>query len=457
VRLDRLFNTVGFQLSALYAAVFGLSVLVLIAIVYLITSSALHRQFDLRIEAEAATMAGLIKGLDDASIAQVAQEREAAGKPRHFIYLITRDGKRVGGSMAASQPLASGWKDLDLDLSGAGEPQHYRVFALSLEGGMKLSTARDTSSIRDAERAILYSAGWALGATILLGLAGGLFVSSRFLRRVDSMTSAAQAIIDGNLHSRLPVQNTTDDLNILAHTINRMLDRISELMESVRQVSNDIAHDLRTPLSHLRHRLEVARALYGHPEELRAAIGKAIEETDVILSTFSALLRIAQIEAGTRRAAFAELDLSALVTEVADAFAPSIQDEGKFIETNIDPKISMVGDRELLTQMLANVLENAIRHTSYGTRIRVGASAQGMDIKLSVSDNGPGVPAEALGRLFDRFYRPEKSRTTPGSGLGLSLVKAIASLHGARVTLSDNRPGLCVHVLFPGQLKRTET
>jgi signal transduction histidine kinase len=236
-----------------------------------------------------------------------------------------------------------------------------------------------------------------------------------------------------------------------------MLDRISELMESVRQVSNDIAHDLRTPLSHLRHRLEVARAVYGHPEELRAAIGKAIEETDVILSTFSALLRIAQIEAGTRRAAFAELDLSALVTEVADAFAPSIQDEGKFIETNIDPKISMVGDRELLTQMLANVLENAIRHTSYGTRIRVGASAQGMDIKLSVSDNGPGVPAEALGRLFDRFYRPEKSRTTPGSGLGLSLVKAIASLHGARVTLSDNRPGLCVHVLFPGQLKRTET
>ena len=192
------------------------------------------------------------------------------------------------------------------------------------------------------------------------------------------------------------------------------------------------------------NKLEVFRDR-GHPQR------KAIEETDDILATFSALLRIAQIEAGTRRAGFADLDLSNVVADVADAFAPSIQDEGRVLETRIEPGIAIVGDKELLAQMLANILENANRHTSPGTRIRVDLGMRGTEAVLRVADNGPGVPAEAIGRLFDRFYRPEKSRTTPGSGLGLSLVKAIASLHGARLGIFDNRPGLCLEIAFAGR------
>jgi signal transduction histidine kinase len=194
--------------------------------------------------------------------------------------------------------------------------------------------------------------------------------------------------------------------------------------------------------------LEAALAAERTAEELSEAIAGAINETDGILSIFSALLRIAQIEAGTRRSAFARMDLSSLVNDLADAFAPSIQDEGKSLRTLIEPNISIIGDKELLTQLLANLLENAIHHTPAGTAIEVQLRSLPGRIQLALADNGPGVPPEARDRLFDSFYRPEKSRTTPGSGLGLSLVKAVANLHNASVVLGDNKPGLRVELAF---------
>jgi signal transduction histidine kinase len=247
----------------------------------------------------------------------------------------------------------------------------------------------------------------------------------------------------------VPVRGTGDDLDRLSRTLNRMLDRIAELMESLRHISADIAHDLKTPLSRLRQQLEATQTRAKSVEEHDAAIEAAIAHIDEILTTFSALLRIAQIEAGTRRSGFRELDLSAVFSTVVDAFAPAAEDAGNRIETKIKPAIHVLGDRELLTQMLANLIENAIRHAPAGTRIDVSLGSDRERIVGTVTDNGPGAPPHERERMFRRFYRLEHSRSTPGSGLGLSLVKAVADLHGIALEVRDAEPGLQIVMRFP--------
>ena len=227
-----------------------------------------------------------------------------------------------------------------------------------------------------------------------------------------------------------------------------MLDRITELMESLRQVSNDIAHDLKTPLARLRHRLEAMQTRVEPGKKRDVSINEAIAQVDEILGIFGALLRIAQIEAGTRRSGFREFDLSAAFTDVAEAFAPAAEDAGKRLEAKIKPSIRLLGDRELLTQMVANLVENAIRHTPPDTRIEVSLGSDRERIVATVTDNGPGMPAEEHERIFQRFYRLEQSRSTPGSGLGLGLVKAVADLHGIALQARDAEPGLQIVMRF---------
>lgn len=449
MRLNRLFRTAAFQFSALYAAVFGISVLVLAAIVFWITQSALDRQFNARIESEATTLAAQYGRSDPERFVALLRERESPNKGRRFHYLLVGLDQTFEDTLNLSPAPDLGWSDRSRNDGTAGGVQEFRVLTIALDYGLRLSVGRDLSTIRDVGHAILEAFAWAFAATIVLGLIGGVFVSRRFLARVDGMTIAVQAIIEGNIKHRLPVHETNDDLDVLARTLNRMLDRINELMESVRQVSNDIAHDLRTPLTRLRQRLEAALSCAQTAAELREAVSDAIDETNHILAIFGALLRIAQIEAGTRRSAFAGMDLSSLVSDVADAFAPSIQDEGRRLKTRIEPGISTIGDKELLMQLLANLIENAIRHTPPGTTIEVILQSSPGGIRLAVIDDGPGVSDDARNRLFDSFYRPETSRTTPGSGLGLSLVKAIANLHSAAISLRDNKPGLCVELKLP--------
>jgi signal transduction histidine kinase len=265
------------------------------------------------------------------------------------------------------------------------------------------------------------------------------------------MTGTAEAIIEGDLGRRIPVGGSGDDLDRLAATFNRMLDRISALMDSLRQVSNDIAHDLRTPLTRLRQKLEVARS-QGQPADRAEAVEGALQDVDAILETFSALLRIAQIEGGARRAAFRPLDLSALARNVVEAFAPSAEDAGQSLRFEGGAPVFVDGDGELLTQMLVNLVENALRHAGPSAQVLVHVRATtdeaGAQATVSVIDDGPGVPEEERERLFDRFYRLERSRSTPGSGLGLALVAAIARLHGGLVSLCNAHPGLRVEASF---------
>ncbi len=221
-------------------------------------------------------------------------------------------------------------------------------------------------------------------------------------------------------------------------------------MEGLKQVSNDIAHDLRTPLSRLKQRLEaVQQEETASREDYEAAVSDALEQANTALATFSALLRIAQIESGSRRANFAELDLSALLDQLAMTYAPVAEDLDRSLAARIEPGIGLRGDRELLTQLFVNLIENALRHTPAGTRIELALARDGTDLLAEVSDDGPGIPAAEREKVFRRFYRLETSRSTPGSGLGLSLVGAVAALHGIEITVGDNRPGLKVVLRFP--------
>ncbi|MEJ2433739.1 MAG: ATP-binding protein [Pseudolabrys sp.] len=448
MRLPRIIRTATFRLAALYVLLFASSVAVLGVIVYLTTAAALDRRLDARIAGEMATLksafekGGLVRLEQEV---RIHQRTRPAGPLDYLVF--EPGGARLAGDLPI-MPGQLGWSNVDHKESD-GDISHRRVLTAAFGSGVRLAVAADREQIDELEEAIFNGFASAFAAVIALGSIGGIALSLVLLNRVDSIRRTAEAIIAGDLSQRVPVRGTNDDFDRLSRTLNRMLDRITELMESLRQVSTDIAHDLKTPLARLRQRLETAQKQSQSDDGHNAAIESAIGQVDEILGIFGALLRIAQIEAGTRRSGFRELDLSAVFANVIDAFAPAAEDAGKRLDAKIKPAIRFVGDRELLTQMLANLIENAIRHTPDGTRIEVSLGSDRDHIIGIVSDNGPGTPAEERERIFQRFYRLEHSRSTPGSGLGLSLVKAVADLHGIALDVRDAEPGLQIVMRFP--------
>jgi signal transduction histidine kinase len=269
-----------------------------------------------------------------------------------------------------------------------------------------------------------------------------------FLRRVELVNTVAARIVAGDLTNRVPVRGTNDEFDQLSTNLNQMLDRIGHLIDGLRQVSNDIAHDLRTPLTRLRQGLEAARTKEGSIEAYQATIDRALHQTDEILSTFSALLRIAQIDAGVSATELCDIDLSEVFARIQNAYVFAAEEEGKSLEGRIAPGIVIRGDRQLLTQMIANLVENALCHTPPGTTVRLQLAKEKESVVGIVADNGPGIPEDARDKVFQRFFRLDQSRSTAGSGLGLSLVAAIGRLHGIAITLKDNCPGLCVVLAF---------
>jgi signal transduction histidine kinase len=441
------FRSTSLRLAALYTAAFAISVVILGAITLLTTRATLTQQFDDRINAEAL---GLVQEARDeglSSVVHAVQERDST--PGSLEYGLTGPhGEALAGRLAGSNaPL--GWSNVQTE-QAEGEGETVRVMTTTLPDGSRLNVGDDDDRIEALELAVIRGFAWAFGGVVVLGILGGYGLSRSVHRRLGAMTAAAEGIIDGDLARRIPAGGSDDDLDRLAATFNRTLDRIAALMESLRQVSTDIAHDLRTPLTRLRQRLEASRTL--ESEAARAdALAGALEDVDAILETFSALLRIAQIESGARRAAFRPVDLSALAKSVVDDFAPSAEDAGQSLSLDRVGQVVVDGDRELLTQMLVNLIENALRHAGEKANVGVSATVQGADAVVAVRDNGPGVPKGERARIFDRFYRLEQSRSTPGSGLGLALVAAIARLHGATLSLADAHPGLEVRVTFhPG-------
>jgi len=446
VRPPRVLRTASFRLAALYALLFGASVVVLGAVVLFVTRATMEGEMRARIEAESAA---LLRVFEEGGIERlVTSVHERSTNLRALNYAVFGpDGTRLAGVLP-SPGKSLGWIRLQSPIpepNGEYEPALVQVVPLSESA--RLLVGDDTGPIDDLNDGILLAFGWGLCLTVVLAVLGGLVLSFNFLRRIDAITRTAEAIVQGELSQRIPERGTDDDLDRLARTLNRMLDRIGQLIYGLRQVSNDVAHQLRTPLTRLRQRLESARTGARSTEEYRTAVEDSIDDTDAVLETFAALLRIAQIEAGTRRAGFRTVELAELTTRVVEAFAPSAEDEGKTLALVAD-RAPVHGDSELLTQMLANLVENGIRHTPAGTRIEVLVRTMPGGVSLIVADDGPGVPVEERGKLFRRFHRLERSRAIEGSGLGLSLVAAIAELHGARIRLEDNSPGLRVIVEF---------
>src|SRR4029077_7305872 len=324
-----------------------------------------------------------------------------------------------------------------------------RARGYNLANGDYLLVGQDTRTLRDMKALIVRAFGVGLVATLLLALLGGVIVSTTMLRRIDAVSRTARGIVAGDMSQRVPVRGTDDEFDELAASVNAMLNRIEDLMRSMRQVSNDVAHDLRTPLTRLRQRLEHARRRAQTTEELHEALAHSIAQVDSILETFGALLRIAQIEAGGRAREKSAINVSRFLTAIVDDFAPAAEDQGQTLVAEIDKGLSILGDPELLTQMVVNLVDNAIRHSPPGALICIEAKAVGDSLELAVVDNGPGIPSRERENVLRPFYRLEASRTTEGSGLGLSLVAAIAKRHDAKLSLGDNSPGLRVAVLFP--------
>ncbi|HWD29689.1 MAG TPA: HAMP domain-containing sensor histidine kinase [Rhizomicrobium sp.] len=446
MRLPRLLKSVSFRLAAFYAAAFGASVLVLGTVIYFTASAAFDNQIHARMAAESSALLDIYRQSGLTGLRAAIATRQG-----HRLYLGLEygiyDARGVlrEGTLPPARP-ASGWSHVTGPPDGDEEPgddEEMMVVATPLPGGEMLAVGDDLQSREEFDEAILKTFGLGLALSLTLAAAGGALVSSLFLRRVDAITQSAEAIIQGDMAHRIALRGTGDDLDALSTTLNRMLDRIASLVEAMRQVTNDVAHDLRTPIGRLRQSLDDARRAPASEAELRDAMSRAIDQTDSILATFAALLRIAQVEAGSRRAGFRTVDLSALVEGIVQTFAPAAEDAGMTLTATIAPGVTTVGDAELLTQMIVNLVENALAHTSKGTRIAIALSPTAA---IAVSDDGPGIPPDARGRIFQRFYRLDASRRTGGSGLGLSLVAAIAELHGAAIALDNNAPGLRVTV-----------
>lgn len=450
--LPRFVRVASFRLTALYVAVFAGSALVLGVAVFFQARSALQQQMTARIETEAGFLQAELRTGGLTHLIDIVATRGKGASALDYL-VQDRSDAHLAGEMPAVQGLRPGWATIDVPQTteDGGRPERVRAFVADLGSGVLLAVGGDIGQIDDLEEAIATAFLWTVGPAAALGIVGGAIVSRAFLRRVDTIVRTLEAIIDGDLARRVPTHGTGDDLDRLASALNRMLDRIAILMDSLRQVSSDVAHDLRTPLSRLYQRLEDARAHARSIADYEASIEAALGEAQGLLETFSALLRIAQVEGASRRGGFSEVNLSAVTESVADAYRPDAEDAGQQLTATIAQGVGVSGDQELLTQALANVVENALRHTPRGTRINVRLEGRpGAGALLVVEDDGPGVTEVDLPRLTGRFYRGERSRTTPGNGLGLSLASAVAELHGAQLNLTSAKPGLRVSLAFPG-------
>lgn len=392
-------------------------------------------------------------GIGGAAGAAVSIEaRIASDSGLGVYYLLTApDGGRIAGNLARA-PRSAGWSRLrlaDPPEDGANRTE-LLAFGTALPGGAFLVAARDLASVRELETTLAAAAGWVGSGAVLLGLLGGALVSRGVARRAAAMDAALAAVEAGDLGRRLPVRSGGDEFDRLASRINAALDRLGELLVALRRVTDDIAHDLRTPLTRLRQRLEAAGRGARSEAEWQVSVAAAIEDCDRILAIFAALLRIAQVEAGARRAAFARFDLSRLVEDVAEVYASAAEERGQTLAVAVASGIEAFGDRDLVLQMLANLMENAVRHGRQGGHVSLTLSrgAEGA-AEIAVTDDGPGIPPAERERVFRRFHRLDAARSTPGAGLGLALAKAVADLHGMTIRLLDASPGLRVQLSVP--------
>ncbi len=440
------FRASTFRLAGLSGAAFAVSVVMLGGLIYWQAARYESDEIDIFIERSLREFAsqdetGALTGLSAPSA--------PPGADTAAIGLFSADGALLAGNFPAP-PLGLPLDGKARQFGGAGlAGSAVRAAGIRLRGGRVLVMARDLSQVDELQHALLRALAIGVLPMSLLSLAVGLLLGGRAVRRVRAVHRTIERIMSGSLRERLVISGVEDDLDRLSRSVNWMLDRIEALLEEVAGIGDDIAHDLRTPLTRVRTRLEWARAPGQSKDAMIEGIEAAISGLDQALAVITALLRIAEIEDGRRRAAFGDVDLSAVVRDIAELYEPIAETSGIALTVDAGARLSVIGDRDLLIEAIANVIDNAIKFTPTGGRVVIAAFERGLLHVVRITDSGPGIPTEERAAVMKRFYRSDKSRHHRGSGLGLGLVQAITRLHGFTVAIDDAKPGCIVEFLCP--------
>lgn len=447
MRLADLWQHSSFRL-AIGVSLFVLATLMLASgVSYGLMRSQLAARQDARVTEIFATIEQTSLNGDEVDLIEAVDARIQASPNYTTAYRLRNSSGKVLVSNIGDVALPTGWSTMPADSLGVATDYPYRIFT-GKAGPYTLTVGLTNADLDDLQEIVLGAFGWAAVATLLATVGVATVLALRVQSRITEAEAAAARVAQGDLLARLPVTGRGDDLDRISQAVNAALERLSSLVETMRQISADIAHDLRTPLNRLHIRIEDAARKSASGQNAEDDLAEALSQSETIDQTFSALLRIAQIEAGARREKFAPLDLAELISDLADVYSEVAEDAGMILSVKVASPARMLGDVELLTQGFANLIENAIRHCPPGTAIHCAVLTSGDNVTASITDTGPGIPDGERGKVLRRLYRLEKSRTTAGSGLGLALVKAVADLHGADLTLSDGKPGLRVELRF---------
>jgi signal transduction histidine kinase len=461
--LGKLLRTTAFQLTLVYLVVFALFAAFLLGYFAFNTRRLINEQITTIVNDEIELLRGQYNQAGIRRLVAIVEVRSR--RPGSSLYLVTTPiGEGLAGNVGSLEPgvlESEGWVETAYRRLEEPESTEHNalVRVLRLPGGIRILVGRDLEERERMFHIVALAGRWSVAIVIVLGILGGLFVSRRVLRRVEAMTGTAQTIMAGDLTGRLPVIGSGDEFDRLALNLNGMLARIESLMRGLKEVTDNVAHDLKTPLTRLRNRCEAALRSAKSEAEFRRVLEQTIEESEGLIRTFDALLMIARAESGEVREGMAEFDAAEVARDVSELYEPLAEDKGLTLEVDAKQNAAVKGNRELVSQALANLVDNAIKYAAPAQKtpgvngersgIKVTADAEADRIVLTVSDRGPGIPSDDRSRVMDRFVRLERSRSLPGSGLGLSLVSAVARLHGGELRLEDNAPGLRARITLP--------
>lgn len=455
--LGKLVRTTAFKLMVVYLIVFTLFAATLLGYFFWNAQRLLGQQISSTIDQE---ISSLSEQYGQGGIVRLVSSIERRShRPGSLLYLVTNaQGEALAGNVAelpADIIETSGWNEVPYTRyeEAKAEDRTALVRVFNLSDGFRLLVGLDLEEQRRVRSIMTTATIWSAALIVILGVAGGWFVTRRVLHRLDDINETSRSIVDGDLSRRLKVAGTDDEIDRLASTTNAMLDRIQELMTGLKEVSDNIAHDLKTPLTRLRNRAEEALRTGGTDDAYRLALEKTIEESDGLIRTFNALLMIARAESGQFETAMSEFDAAEVARGVAELYEPVAEERGVGLRIDVGEAIPIRGNRELIGQAVANLVDNALKHgtpePADGSDVTVSARHEGDTVTICVADRGGGIAVPDRGRVLDRFVRLEGSRSRPGSGLGLSLAAAVAKLHGGVLRLEDNGPGLRVVIELP--------
>ncbi len=457
--IRRLLNTTVFRLSLVYALLFSLIAALAMGSIYWVAMEHIKQQTDTRLQLESDLLVNLYRtGTMDTlrEGIKLRNQDQDRPEPRFYVYALSNSPQQAFSKELMPEYFTDGGRQLFDTLTfrqvlkmvnvnmAVRENDEARTLVTRLPGGFQLLVATDMSE-QNALLDKMYRSIWlAMAVIFTLAILGGALMGYGVLRRIDSVRRTADNIINGDLSQRMTVTSRNDEFDRLSVVLNTMLQRLEQLMKATREVTDNLAHDLRNPLNRLRNRLEASRFQPPDSEHFQQLQQDALQDVDDLIKTFNALLGIAQAESGTHRDDWTDVNIGQLISDMGELYEAVAEEQDISFNYHADSGLILHGNRQLLAQAITNLLDNAVKYTPTGGEIKLHAERQANQIVITVSDSGSGIPAEQHERVFERFVRLDNARSTPGNGLGLSLVKAVADLHGASIELQDNKPGLRV-------------